>query len=101
MRPILHGDVSSAARALLMVTPDAREVVCRRVIREAEHADRYRRQTGRVHPLWGNGSLMAAARKRPLADEPGFDDPDYCRCFEIVLSGLVEHHLGVARGFAE
>lgn len=98
MRPILHGDVSSAARALLMIPPQAREGACRRMIREAEQADRHVRRTGRVHPFWGNGSLMAAARRRSLADEPGFDDADYCRCFELVLRGLIEHHCGSARG---
>lgn len=47
------------------------------------------RKTGRCHPLWGNGSLMGAARKRMLAPEPGFDDPEYCRCFEMVLEALI------------
>lgn len=97
MRPLLHGDVSSAARALLMIPPPARDAGCRRMIREAEQADRHVRRTGRVHPFWGNGSLMAAARRRVLADEPGFDDADYCRCFEMVLRALIDHHCASTR----
>lgn len=97
MRPLLHGDVSSAARALYAVPVSAREGLCARLIREAEAADAHLRRTGRVHPLWGNGSLMSAAHKRRLADEPGFDDPGYCQCFETVLRALVEHMLSRTR----
>lgn len=92
MRPVLHGDVSSAARALLFVPKRARRGLCERMIREAQAADRYVQATGRVHPFWGNGSLMSAARKRPLADEPGFDNSSYCRCFEMVLQALIAIH---------
>lgn len=97
MRPILHGDVGNAARALLAVAPDQRQSLCRRLIAEAEAADAHMRRTGRLHPLWGNGSLMAAARRRMLAGEPGFDDPDYCQCFETVLRALVAHRVSRMR----
>lgn len=97
MRPILHGDVSSAARALLAVPEALRRGLCARMMREAEAAEAHMRRTGRAHPLWGNGSLMSAARKRVLADEPGFDDPDYCRCFEMVLRGLVARRISRRR----
>ncbi|SDD76701.1 hypothetical protein [Ruegeria marina] len=89
MLPVLHGDVCAAARVLLRTPPTSREALCRRMIVEADVADRHLRRTGRPHPLFGNGSLMSAARKRVLADEPGFDDPDYCLCFETVLRALV------------
>ena len=93
MRPVLHGDVSNAARALLLLPPGARAGLGARMIREAEAADAHVMRTGRVHPVWGNGSLMSAARKRLLADEPGFEDDDYCACFEMVLRLLVEHRI--------
>lgn len=89
MRPVLHGDVSCAARALLAVPELRRPDLCMRLIREAEIADAHVRRTGRLHPMWGNGSLMSAARKRVLADEPGFENSDYCACFEQVLAALV------------
>lgn len=97
MRPLLHGDVSAAARVLLTLPPHSRDGYCRRLIAEAEAADRHVLKTGRLHPLFGNGSLMAAARTRPLADEPGFDDPDYCMCFETVLRHLVRFKLNRRR----
>lgn len=98
MRPVLHGDVSNAARALLNVPRGARATLCARLIAEAEMADRFVRRTGRAHPFWGNGSLMSAARQRPLSDEPGFDDLSYCQCFEIVLQALIRNHLSPRGG---
>lgn len=92
MRRILHGDVSSAARALLVVSAVHRTELCKRMIHQAEDADVFARHTGYAHPVWGNGSLMSAARKHVLATEPGFDDVEYCQCFEIVLHLLVEWH---------
>lgn len=93
MRPVLHGDVSCAARALFAAPEALRGLLCRRMIREADSAEAHVRRTGKAHPLWGNGSLMSAARKRRLADEPGFDNPGYCQCFEMVLRALVVHRL--------
>ncbi len=68
------------------------------MVAEAELADRHVQRTGRLHPLYGNGSLMTAARTRELADEPGFDDPDYCRCFEVVLRQLIRFQTRRAQG---
>lgn len=67
------------------------------MIAEAELADRHVAMTGRLHPFYGNGSLMAAARSRVLADEPGFDDLQYCQCFEMVLQSLIRFHINRPR----
>ncbi|CUJ89088.1 hypothetical protein RUE5091_00817 [Ruegeria denitrificans] len=97
MRPVLHGDVSAAARALLAALPQNRDRLCIRMIHEAELADKHVGQTGKLHPVFGNGSLMATARNRQLADEPGFDDVQYCRCFEIVLRHLIRFQISRTR----
>lgn len=88
MRPVLHGDVTSVARALLWVPRQLRRDLSVQIFEQAEQADRYMQQHGRLHPKFGNGSLMAAARRYPLADEPTFDCADYCRCFSTVLGLL-------------
>jgi hypothetical protein len=93
MRPVLHGDVSSAARVLLNVPARRRMDLCERMINEAEGADVHFQNTGRSHVLWGNGSLMGAARKRILADEPSFSSTEYCGCFEMVLRALIVHRI--------
>lgn len=67
MRPVLVDDVLAAV-AVLMAQPGTRRgLVLARMIREADAADRHYRGTGRPHPLWGEGSLMTAARRRTAA----------------------------------
>lgn len=90
MRPLLLSDVTAAARALLAVPEVGRHALCARLLREADWADRYARRLGKVHPLWGNGTLKAAAFRRVLAAESTFDDLAYCSCFELVLTCLAD-----------
>ncbi len=97
MRPVLHGDISAAARALLSVPPAKREGLCFRLLRQAEIADRFVMRYGNLHPRFGNGSLMAVARLRNLPDEPNFDDLQYCSCFETVLRCLIRHRVSQRR----
>jgi hypothetical protein len=85
MRPVHYGDVSAAARALTLVPPPARVATCRDMLARAAAARDYMIRTGRCHPFWGNGSLMAAARCAKLPPEPDFSDADYARCVETVL----------------
>jgi len=92
MRPVGHGDVSAAACALLHVAADARARLLGRMLAEAETADAYRQETGRLHPLWGNGSLMGAALGHARAREPFLDDPQYASCMAMVFDALVQRH---------
>lgn len=97
MRPVLHGDISAAARALLAAPPSERDRLCSRMIQEAELADKHVIQTGKLHPIFGNGSLMAVARNRKLVREPNFDDLQYCQCFEMVLCHLIRFQINLMR----
>ena len=55
-----------------MVQPAA----VRAMLEKAHAADRFRKNCGRAHPLWGNGSLMAAALTEcGRAGEPRLSDP--------------------------
>lgn len=90
MRPLLAGDISSAARALLLVPHRCRPAFCTILLMQAESADLYVRKIGRLHPAYGNGSLMAAARRLKLPDEPLFDDPEYCDCTAITLTQVAK-----------
>lgn len=89
MRPVLHGDVVSAARVLLAAGPDRRANLLARMLSEADAADAHRLRTGKAHPVWGTGSLMSAALTRARAKEPYLDDPDYAGCFAMVFDALV------------
>ena len=89
MRALAHVDISVAARALLCLPEAARENAIIRMVDEAEAADRYRKRLDRAHPLWGNGTLEAAARNRPLAAPKSLSDSDYLSCLAIVLDALL------------
>lgn len=91
MRRIAHPDLSAAARALLAMPEARRAAEAERIILEAEAADRYRRRTGRPHPLWGNGTLEGAARGRMLADPRALSDSGYLGCLALVLEALLRH----------
>ncbi len=92
MRPVGHGDVSAAACALLRVERAERPRLLGRLLAEAECADAYRRETGRLHPLWGNGALMGAALGHARAPEPPLDDPEYAACMALVFEALVARY---------
>ncbi len=54
-------------------------------------ADRYVKRFGRFHTRWGNGSLLAAARRHPMPAEPSFSDPLFCASMVTVLTAFLEH----------
>lgn len=89
MRRVLYGDVTAAARALLAAPAGGRDRLLTRLMAEADAAEAHRRATGRVHPLWGTGSLMSAALAHAVAPEPRLDDPDYAACMALVFEALV------------
>ena len=89
MRPVLINDLTSAARALLFVQPAGRERLAAQLLQNADAGDRYTRRFGRIHADFGDGTLSAAARKRPLARDPTLDDFAYCECLALVLQLLL------------
>lgn len=94
MRPVLHGDIVGAARALLAVKAEQRAGLIGRLIAQAGWADRFRAQKGRAHPFWGDGSLEVAAAHHRQLPEPFLDQPEYCDCmiavFEALLAARIE-----------
>ena len=88
-RPVLPGDVSTAARAHLTVPAAQRDALCRRFFDGAAEACCRVEREGRLHPIWGNGSLDSAARRYPLADELTLDDPEYLHCIIRVLQEIL------------
>jgi len=89
MRPVLHGDVVAVARVLYGQPLVERALVLKRLIRTADWADGFRRATGRMHPVWGDGSLMTVALAAKPPPEPRLDDVDYCGCMAMVFEALV------------
>lgn len=94
LRPVLPQDLSSLARALLVVPAPQRSNLCQHLFDLAEQAAGHVARTGQLHPQWGNGTLDAAARQccGPLGAEPFWDDLNYINCLRIALAEL-EHRL--------
>ena len=97
MRPVLHGDVVAAARVLYALPEALRVRELARLMQKAAWADAFRKQFGRVHPVWGDGSLMTAALATAPPPEPRLDDAEYCGCLAMVFEGLVAGLCGVRR----
>lgn len=89
MRPVMHGDVIAAARVLYARPEDDRADQIERLLIQARRADRYRRETGRIHPFWGDGSLMSAALALTPPPEPALADEEYCACLAQVFEALI------------
>ncbi len=89
MRPVLHGDVVAAARALYPLEARTRATALESLFQRAAWADAFRKRTGRVHPVWGDGSLMAVALGHDMPPEPPLSDSAYCDCLAQVFEGLV------------
>jgi hypothetical protein len=70
MRPVGLGDLVAAAGALAAVPPARRGALMVRLLAQAQAADAFRRREGRMHPVFGNGTLMAAALACPQAAPP-------------------------------
>ncbi|WP_380052806.1 hypothetical protein ACFE33_09830 [Falsihalocynthiibacter sp. SS001] len=91
--------MSSAACALLKLPEEARAGAFDEMLMQAEAADKYRKVTGRAHPRWGNGSLMAVARTHPIAREPFLDHLEYCAILAMIFERLLEWRIAQrARG---
>ncbi|MCC5983897.1 MAG: hypothetical protein JJU42_05990 [Rhodobacteraceae bacterium] len=92
MRSLSQGDIAAAARVLLTRPEAERPVLLRRMLAEAQAADRYRRRHGRVHPGLGNGTLMAAALARGGAAAPDADAIATLRAMAQVIDGVLDWH---------
>jgi|GEM_PF-467732 len=89
MRPTL-GDASAAARVVMQVAPDAQQALARRMVADANRADAWRRERGRFHPEFGDGSLMAAAIRFGPGAEMFLDNSHYINALTAVLCVLDE-----------
>ena len=88
MRPVLHGDLTALARTLLPVPVVSLSQLYHYILSQAHSADCYRKRFNRPHPIWGNGSLIAAARSTDQQAEPDLANLEYCDCLELVFAGL-------------
>ena len=90
MRPVLAGDVFALAHAIEEIPVQERFKTCAILIEETDFADKYRKQFGLLHPVWGNGSLMGRVGQleRLRGAAPSFQSPDFCASVVTALEAL-------------
>lgn len=97
MRRVLPADVARIA-CVLCATPEREWLgTVQAIFRGSQAGLAHHRKTGKAHPVWGTGSLMAAASDFPKAAEPDFDDDQYCRAWIVVLSELLAYRQASGR----
>lgn len=90
MRPIHLYDLDAAVRAMLAVTPDLRGPLARRIVCEADAADRYRKRFRKSHPRFGMGTLTSAVYRAPKADAPRQCSASYRAALSLLISAIAE-----------
>jgi hypothetical protein len=99
MRRLIFADVMALARALQAAPDSDRIEVGQLVMMHADVADRFRKRFARRHPLWGDGTLEAAARASGLAPASDLRNPAFRAAFGLALRAIDEDKLcRAARG---
>lgn len=94
MRGLGYSDMIVAARWLIGLKEAAWDETMQDLLCSAHAADLYRKRLGRVHPLWGNGSLAARVRLQDqrwiLPPEPFLSDRRFFAALCAVMDGVVQ-----------
>ena len=90
MRGITHGDAVAAASLLRGAPRESWDSTLGSLFERAHAADLYRKRLGRLHPCWGNGSLVSAVLcESAVWPEQRLSDPDYADALVAVLLALI------------
>nr|WP_292065478.1 hypothetical protein [Marivita sp. XM-24bin2] len=89
MRPLLYNDVLAAVAAVSAAPASVQVERAAEILREADLADAYRRRYGAAHPVFGDGSLLAAALRRGQSGSTSFQTPDSLCAWITVLQALL------------
>lgn len=88
MKPVIYNDVLAAVSAVSCAAPECRASAAAALIRDANRAERYRRAHCAAHPVFGDGSLMAAAVRYGRGGDVSFQTVDGLSEWICVLTAL-------------
>lgn len=91
MRPVTLADLEIGLRAVCAVPEARRRQAALTLITGAETADRHRRATGRIHPVFGCGTLMSVALQGPLAPRAAEFDAESLQILSNFINVLEQH----------
>lgn len=90
MRVPTHTDLIVLARVLRACPNEMRDWVARRILEEADSANRCLIAENVPHPVWGDGTLASAALRRGVPPQFSLSDPEYCLCLMSVARALAD-----------
>lgn len=86
------------ARGIASLPAPDRAFACQAAFERAHVADKYRKRLGRLHPKWGNGSVMGFAMLAyRIRTQDDLSDPAYCDAFACALDALKTWRLSQSR----
>jgi hypothetical protein len=89
MRQIMIGDIIAVARSVLGQQSADRAGTVQALLDHAHIADKVMKRLGRPHPLWGNGSLLAACAAHPKPPEPFAGDLAYLEAMRDTIAQVM------------
>ena len=91
MRTVTQADVNAVARRLWAMPRADWGTMMHRALTNAHAADLYRKRFGRLHPVWGNGSLGAVFQFDPmLPPEPFWAETCFLEATSEAINAIVE-----------
>ncbi|MFA8385261.1 MAG: hypothetical protein ACEPO2_06520 [Pelagibaca sp.] len=89
MTPVIYNDVLAAVSVVAAAPPDRQASVMAELIREADLAEMYRLSYRAAHPVFGDGSLIAAALRHDRRGSCSFQSREGLTAWLCVLSALL------------
>lgn len=93
MRPPGLADMDLLARVLMSKPPEQRQSFARQIIAEVKAAAGHLRVSGRSHPQFGDGSLMARCLSLPLVPEQSASEGDFLSAMIAACQAVREHSI--------
>ena len=91
MRAAGGADLLLLARVLQLLPPEARPKAAEGILAEVDEAADHLRHQGRLHPRFGDGSLMARCHQLAPGPEPVVFDRDFLHCVVVACAALIRH----------
>jgi hypothetical protein len=85
MQQPVWSDVVMLARSICELADNKRLAAVKLAILTAKKAQEHRKLTGRVHPVFGSGTIQSAIGDDFTGREPKLTDPAYNRSLRLVL----------------
>jgi hypothetical protein len=91
MRVPAASEIVLLARVISRASPPDRSALAASILAEADRAHHHLRQTGRAHPAFGDGSLMARCSLLSPPAEPLGDDREFLVCLVMAANAVLLH----------